>query len=307
LSDIILRAPATIANFGPGFDIFALALKEPCDVFKIGLNSSNSINVKVTGRDEYLPTIAEKNTAGLAAIHFFKKVNATAGADIEIVKRMTTCAGLGSSAASAVASVYGLNKLLHSRLADNEMIEIARQGEIASGGTPHADNVAGCLLGGFVFVRNYHPLDVVKIEAPKIPVVITVLKKPQTTTRGLIPDRFSLSEMKEQMSLCSFLIHAVLSRDLKAIGQAINKDNISEPVRSRFIPGYGELKKKVLEAGAFGCNVSGGGSSLFAICQKEKVDEVAEVMKAWCQEKNTQAEVIKTESSNRGILEIDEL
>jgi homoserine kinase len=307
LSDIILQAPATIANFGPGFDIFALALKEPCDVLKIGLNSSNSINVKVTGRDESLPTIAERNTAGLAAIHFFKKVNATSGADIEIVKRMTTCAGLGSSAASAAASVYGLNKLLHANLANNEMIEIARHGEIASGGTPHADNVAGCLLGGFIFIRNYHPLDVVKIEAPKIPIIICVLKKPQTTTRGLIPDRFSLAEMKEQMSLCSFLIHAVLSGDLKAIGRAINKDNISEPVRSRFIPGYGELKKKVLEAGAFGCNVSGGGSSLFAICQKEKKDDVAEVMKAWCQEKNTQAEIIKTESSNRGILEIDEL
>jgi homoserine kinase len=307
LSDIILQAPATIANFGPGFDIFALALKGPYDVLKIGLNSSNSINVKVTGRDEYLPTEPDRNTAGLAAIHFFKKVNAIAGADIEIVKRMTTCAGLGSSAASAAASVYGLNKLLRSRLADNEMIEIARQGEIASGGTPHADNVAGCLLGGFVFVRSYYPLDVVKIEAPKIPIVICVLKKPQTTTRGLIPDRFSLAEMKEQMSLCSFLIHAVLNGDLKAIGRAINKDNISEPVRSRFIPGYGELKKKVLEAGAFGCNVSGGGSSLFAICQKEKVDEVAEVMKAYCQEKGTQAEVIKTESSNKGILEIDEL
>jgi len=307
LSDIILQAPATIANFGPGFDIFALALKEPFDVLKIGLNSSNSIRVKVTGRDESLPTEPDRNTAGLAAIHFFKKVKATAGADIEIVKRMTTCAGLGSSAASAAASVYGLNKLLHSRLADNEIIEIARHGEIASGGTPHADNVAGCLLGGFVFVRSYHPLDVVKIEAPKIPIVICVLKKPRTTTRGLIPGSFSLAEMKEQMSLCSFLIHAVLSGDLKSIGRAISKDNISEPVRSRFIPGYGELKKKVLEAGAFGCNVSGGGSSVFAICQKEKRDEVAEVMRAYCREKGIQAEIIKTESSNRGILEIDEL
>jgi homoserine kinase len=307
LSDIILQAPATIANFGPGFDIFALALKEPYDLLKIGLNSSNSINVKVTGREESLPTEPGRNTAGLAAIHFFKKVKATAGADIEIVKRMTTCAGLGSSAASAAASVYGLNKLLHSRLADNEMIDIARQGEIASGGTPHADNVSGCLLGGFVFVRSYNPLDVVKIDAPEIPIVVCVLKKPQTTTRGLIPGSFSLAEMKEQMSLCSFLIHAVLSGDLKAIGRAINKDNISEPVRSRFIPGYGELKKKVLEAGAFGCNVSGGGSSTFAICQKEKLDEVAEVMKTFCQKEGFQAEVIKTESSNRGILEIDEL
>ncbi len=307
MSEIILRAPATIANFGPGFDIFALALKEPHDVLKIRLNDSRSIKVKITGRDEWLPTSAEKNTAGLAAIHFFKRIRASAGAEIEIHKKMASCAGLGTSAASSVASVYGLNKLLNANLTPNEMIEVASQGEIASGGTAHADNVAGCLLGGFVFLRNNHPLDVVKIDPPQIPIVICVIKKPQTTTRGFIPDRFSLAEVKEQMSQCSSMIYAMLKGDLKAIGQAVNRDHISEPVRSRFIPGYDELKKKVQEAGAFGCNVSGGGSSIFAICPEEKKDRIAEVMRAFCQKKDIPAEIIRTEASNKGISETHEL
>jgi len=307
LSEIILRAPATIANFGPGFDIFALALKQPFDVLKIRLNHTNSIIIKVTGGDEIIPTVVEKNTAGLATIHFFKKIKASVGVDIEIIKEMTTCAGLGSSAASAVASVYGLNRLLNASLTNNELIEIASIGEKASGGAAHADNVAGCLLGGFISVRSYHPLDVVRIDAPEIPVVLCVLKKAQTTTRGFIPDRFSLAEVREQMSFCSSLIHDILNGDLKSIGQAINRDNISEPVRSRFIPGYDELKKKILEAGAFGSNVSGGGSSVFAICQREKMDEIAEVMRSFCQEKGFPTEIIKTEASNKGISEIDEL
>jgi homoserine kinase len=192
-------------------------------------------------------------------------------------------------------------------LTDHEIIEVASHGEVASGGTLHADNVAGCLLGGFVFVRSYHPLDVIRLDVPAIPVVLAVLKKPQVTTRGFIAEQFSLAQVKEQMSWCSSLIHAVSSGDVKRIGGAINRDHISEPARSRFIPGYDELKKRVLDAGAFGCNVSGGGSSLFAICPGEKAADIAEVMSTFYQDKGVGAEIIRTEAGSEGLREIHEL
>ena len=307
MKEIILKAPATIANFGPGFDIFALALEEPYDVVKVMLNETNSINVKVTGGPEGIPTSIENNTAGLAAIHFFKKVNPSANVDVEIRKKMRSCAGLGTSGASAVACVYGLNKLLRANLSDNEIIEIARKGEIASGGAAHADNVAGCLLGGFILIKNYHPLEVVKIEVPNIPIVICVKKKSQQTSRGLIPNRITLTKAKEQMSYCASLIHAILSGELKNIGEAINRDRISEPVRSRFIFGYDDIKEKVLEAGAYGCNISGGGSSIFAICEEDKTGEIAEIMNTHSNQEDDENTVIITKASNRGIVEINEL
>lgn len=307
MKEIILKAPATIANFGPGFDIFALALEEPYDVLKVRLNDTNSINVKVTGMAEGIPTSAENNTAGLAAINFFKKVNPSAGIDVEIKKRMKSCAGLGTSGASAVACVYGLNKLLSANLGYNEIIEIASRGEIASGSAPHADNVAGCLLGGFVLIKNYHPLDAVKIEVPEIPIVICVMKKAQRTTRGLIPDCITLTETREQMSYCASLIHAILNGDLKDIGEAVNKDHISEPVRSRFISRYDDIKKKVLEAGAYGCNVSGGGSSIFAVCEEDKTGEIAEIMTNYSDQRGIENDIIMTKASNTGVVEINEL
>jgi homoserine kinase len=307
LTAITLRAPATIANFGPGFDIFALSLKKPHDVFKIRVNETDSITIKVKGGDGIIPTSAEKNTAGLAALRFFEKIKAKAGVEIEIIKEMAAGAGLGSSAASAAASVYGLNRLMNAGLTDLELIEIASQGEVASGGTPHADNVAGCLLGGFIFVRSYHPLDVIRLDAPAIPIVLGVLKKPRVTTRGFISDRFTLTEVKEQMSWCSSLIHAVLDGDVKKVGRAINRDHISEPARSRFIPGYDELKKKVLDAGALGCNVSGGGSSVFAVSQIGDVDGIADVMRTFYKDRGIPADVIRTEAGNDGLREIHEL
>ena len=306
LNKIIVKAPATIANFGPGFDIFAIALENPCDIITTQLNNTGAININIVGRDEGIPSSAENNSAGIAASEFFKRLGKTKGIDVEITKRVRPCSGLGTSGASAVACVYGLNKLLDADLSPNDIIDIARQGECATGSTPHADNVAGCLLGGFVMIKSYSPFIVERTKLPDIPIVISVMKKAQKTTRGLIPDSFPLDKVREQMSSCASLVHAILSRDLKKIGEAINIDHISEPVRSSFIPGYNDIKKKMLEAGAYGCNVSGGGSSVFAICEEDHTEKIAEIMESLSHQHGLDNEIIITRSSNKGLVEIDE-
>jgi len=307
LKEIFLQAPATIANFGPGFDTFCLALAAPLDYFHIRRKSSRGITIRIIDGQETLPTEPEKNTAGLAALHFFEKSKAAGGVDIEIIKKTPSAAGLGTSAASAVAAAYGMNKLFEAGLSEADIIEIAGKGEAASGGTPHLDNVSGCCLGGFVFVRSFQPLRLEKIVAPEIPIVIRVRKKSVTTSRGLIPEQLVLRQVKEQMAWCAAVVHAVKSGDLERIGEAINRDHISEPVRSLYIPGYQALKKRVLEAGAFGVNVCGGGSSVFAICDKEQREVVAEAMSLPLEGDKEPPLVLTTKSSNQGVMEIDGL
>lgn len=304
---ITLKAPATIANFGPGFDILALALDEPKDIIKLSYNDTNTIDLRISGKTEGIPETPEENTAGLAATLFLKKMRSAQGVSIEITKNIPSCAGLGTSGASAVSSVYGLNILLNSGLEENAIIDIARRAEKVSGRSAHADNVAGCLLGGLVLIKNYCPMDVVKIKVPHIPVVISVMKKAEKTTRGSIPRRMSLAHMCEQMSFCASLIHAIYCGDLEAIGRAVNNDHISEPTRSMSIPYYGEMKKALLDAGALGCNVSGGGSSVFAICEENKTDKMAKIMKSFSLRSNIENEIIVTKASNMGITKINEL
>lgn len=307
MTEIRLQAPATIANFGPGFDIFGLALEAPCDLFRIRRTDEEGIRIKVIGGRDGLPTEAAKNTAGLAAIHFFKKIGLPARAEIEIVKRMPAGAGLGSSAASAVAAVYSLNTLFGAGLDDTDIIELASQGEVASGGTPHADNVSACYFGGFILIRDRVPLRIDRLEVGEIPVVMRITRKPLTTSRGLIPDHLSLVRAKEQMAWCAAVVHALHGGDLKEIGETINRDHISEPVRSRYIPGYETLKARALEAGAFGCNVSGGGSSVFAICGREQQDRIAEAMGRPLEGDPEPPFVLKTKSANQGVRIIDGL
>ena len=301
---ITLRAPGTIANLGPGFDIFSLALEHPYIELRIRLNDTKEITIKTEGCREEIPKDPNENCAGLAIIELLKKVNTNTGVVIEPMKTISVGAGLGSSGACASASVYGLNKLLGLNLSTNQMIEIARHGEIGSGSVPHADNVAGAMLGGFVIVKSYDPVEVIKISTPEVPIVIGIMRKTQRTTRSLIPSTMGLDMIKEQLALCARVVHAIMSRDIEELGKAINKDWISEPIRSRSIPGYENIKKKLLNSGAYGCNVSGGGLSIFAVCEESRTRDIAEVMQGALIQEHIESETIITRASNEGIREV---
>jgi homoserine kinase len=265
------------------------------------------VSVRITDGDDSLPTEADRNTAGLAALHFFKLTGIRGGADIEIIKRMPVASGLGSSAASAASAAFGLNRLFETCLGEAELIEIASQGEVASGGTPHADNVSACLLGGFVFLEGRHPLRFDRIEVPEIPIVLRVQRKSLTTSRGMIPSDIPLPRVKEQMAWCAAVALAVHTGDIARIGAAINRDHISEPVRSGYIRNYADLKERTLAAGAWGMNVSGGGSSVFAIGPPDRLGDIVREMSATSEAGDASPQVLVTRASNRGIRAIDGL
>jgi homoserine kinase len=304
LKKIHLKGPATIGNVGPGFDIFALSLKKPFDEFTIELIDSKEITVEIKGNVPGLPTTPMDNTGSLAIIHMLEELGINEGIQITIEKKMPIGSGLGSSGASAAACVYGVNRLLNLGLGENEMVDIARKGEVASGGSPHADNVAGALLGGFIFIKSYNPMEICRIEIPDIPVVINVIKKKERTTRGFINEELPLSDIREQSSHCAAVIHSLMNTNIKDFGKAISYDFISEPVRANAIPGYWQIKEKILENGAYGFNICGGGSSVFAICSRENKNRIAEILYQEISKQNIKPYIIKTETGNEGIKEI---
>ncbi len=304
MKKIHLKGPATIGNVGPGFDIFALSLKKPFDEFTIELIDSKEITVEIKGNVPGLPTTPMDNTGSLAIIHMLEELGINEGIQITIEKKMPIGSGLGSSGASAAACVYGVNRLLNLGLGENEMVDIARKGEVASGGSPHADNVAGALLGGFIFIKSYNPMEICRIEIPDIPVVINVIKKKERTTRGFINEELPLSDIREQSSHCAAVIHSLMNTNIKDFGKAISYDFISEPVRANAIPGYWQIKEKILENGAYGFNICGGGSSVFAICSRENKNRIAEILYQEISKQNIKPYIIKTETGNEGIKEI---
>ena len=305
MNRIRIKAPATSANVGPGYDIFALALEEPYDVIELSLNDSGQITIQIDNNAQNIPTNPNDNTAGLAALELLKAKNFKTGLHINIIKNMSSGGGMGTTGASAGATVFGLNKLFSLGLSNNELIDIARRGEVASGGSPHADNVAAAILGGFVLVKDYNPIDVLKLDFPKVPIVLAAIKKSQRTTRGFITYEIGQEKLKAQMARCSRVIHAIHTNDMVEFGKAISVDYIHEPVRGAAIPGYWETKSKVIEMGAYGCTISGGGSSVIAFCPLEKQEEIAAFMQKQFADNSNFVKVIRSFTSNTGVQVID--
>jgi homoserine kinase len=301
MKSVKIQAPATSANVGPGYDIFALALREPYDEIELQLNDSGNITIEIINDSQNIPTNPQDNTAGLAAMELLKAKGIKQGAQIRIIKHMCSGGGMGTTGASAAGAIFGLNHLLNLHLSNNELIDFARKGEVASGGSPHADNVAAAILGGFVLVKSYNPIDVLKLDLPEIPVVLAAIRKSQRTTRGFITYEIGQEKLKEQMARCSRVIHAIHTKDIEEFGKAISVDYIHEPVRGAAIPGYWEIKKKVIDMGAYGCTISGGGSSVIAFCPIEKQKEIASFMQKEFSSNPNYSKVYETFTANKGV------
>jgi len=271
IKQITVKAPASIANLGPGFDVCAIALKSPYDVVHVKVKPGSG-SVYVTSRGFNVPG-GRENCAYAVTEEFMNRYDVR-GLDIyiEVEKGIPPSRGLGSSGATSAATAYALATLFNQALTPRELLELAGVGEAFVAGTPHYDNVAASLFGGFVIV-DPATRSVVKHVLKKEVVVAVII--PQNIAheiarkteyaRSLLPAQIPLETHVKQASALAKLVYGVVTGDLKLLGEAISTDYIAEPYRSRLIPHYSELKKIALESGALGFNIAGAGPSAFFI------------------------------------------
>jgi len=282
-----VMAPCTTANLGPGFDVFGLALEAFHDTIQIQPSPERGVELEITGLDSgKVPRDPALNSAGLAAKHLLAQLDSDTGIRVRIEKGVPVGKGLGSSAASAAATVVGLKHMLALELTENEIVEIAAQGEVASAGTPHADNVAAAVLGGFTLVQSYSPFSVLGFTPPprlEVALAIPEVPVPPNKTgmaRALLPSAVPLGKIAQNVGGAASIVAGVLSGDVGLIGRGM-VDAIVEPARSRLVPGCDEVRRAALEAGAEGVAISGAGPSMIAIVDNAEAStaSVAEAMR----------------------------
>jgi len=267
-------APATVANVGCGFDIMGFALKGSGDKVTITLQAdTDDQSIAMTGQyANLIPSARDKNTAGVAVNAYLQATGKTdLKLSIGLEKNLPLGSGLGSSASSAAAAVFAVNKLLGNYLTINELIPFAMEGERMACGSAHADNVAPSLLGGFVLIRSYNPLDIVQVKCPD-ELFCTVLHphielKTSDARRILKRDIPMTDVIKQTANAAAFMI-GIIKEDFDLLGRSIC-DLLAEPKRTQLIPGFEPVKRAALDAGAIGCGISGSGPSVFALCKGE--------------------------------------
>ncbi len=265
---VTVRAPATSANLGSGFDVFGVALDRPADIVRVEKAAETTIDITGVG-SQFIPEDPKKNTVG-AVVEAL-----SAPAHIEIDKGIRPASGLGSSAASAAAAAVGLNELYDRGLSREELVPIAAEGEAVVSGAAHADNVAPSILGGFTIATA----DGVRSIDTSIPLVACLPDIAVSTrdARRVVPDTATIEELVETVGNAATLTAGMCQDDPELVGAGMD-DPIITPARASLITGYEDVRAAAFEAGATGVTVSGAGPTVLAACRSQDQRAIAAAM-----------------------------
>ena len=307
-SSCTATASSSTANLGPGYDVFGLGLDAFEDRVKITTTrkemtisnrSKKQITIKMSDEGEErsgkgieggggitIPSNPEDNSAGLVVKRMAEDFHIEYDLDINILKKVPAGFGMGSSAASAAAAAVAFDNLFDLKIEKTKLVEYAAEGEVASAGIKHYDNVSGSLLGGFVIVRTSPKLEFIRIEPPKdlvLVIAVPLIQVPKRKTevaRSVLPSAVPLKSVVHNVSNASTIVAGFMSKDIEMIAKGID-DVIVEPARKHLIPGYDEVKRKAIKAGALAVTISGAGPSIISFLKSNKNGkEVAEAMAA---------------------------
>lgn len=268
MNEIRIFSPATVANVSCGFDVLGFCLESVGDDMVIRKVDKKGIHIThIEGFD--LPYETESNVAGVSALAMYNALNLDFGFEIEIYKRIKPGSGIGSSAASAVGSVFGMNELLNRPFNKTQLTEFAIKGEALASKCEHADNLAPAMFGGFTLVKSVSPLQVLEIPSPENMYAVIIHPQIEIKTseaRAILPKDIPLSNAISQWANFGSLIHGLHTNDFNLIKASLH-DSVVEPYRSKLIPYYNEVKEAAILAGALGSGISGSGPSIFSLCK----------------------------------------
>ena len=266
MNSVKVFSPASVSNVCCGFDVLGFSIDGLGD--EIIIQKSNSKGIKIKKVIGYkVPDDVKKNTASVASQALLDYLGTDDGFDIEIKKNIKPGSGIGSSAASAVGAVYGINKILGSPLKKEDLLKFAMQGEFISSKTAPADNVASALHGGLILVNNQEDYNVINLPVPDnlFAVVHHPLIEIKTSeSRSVLPKAVDINIASQQLASIGGFIHSLHTGNFDLM-RLILKDYLVEQYRADHVPLFGEIKKIADSNNVICCSISGSGPSVFSL------------------------------------------
>ena len=260
-------APASVGNVAIGFDILGFSVDALGDRVSVARRAEPGVAISaVRGIAGELPHEPRDNTAGRALLAMQEAVQPDFGFVLEIDKGIPLGSGLGGSAASAVGAVVAANALLPAPCSRPELLKFAMAGEAVASGSRHVDNIAPALYGGLVLTVG---IDEPRVKQIPVPAAIrAVIVHPHmflatARARAILKRSVELSDFVWQTANLAGFISGCYTDDLDMIRASL-EDVVIEPQRQALIPGFHEVRRAALQAGALGCSISGAGPAMFA-------------------------------------------
>ncbi|MBX5473667.1 MAG: homoserine kinase [Thermoleophilia bacterium] len=244
---IHVRAPATSANLGPGFDVAAVAFELWNEL-------------EVTEGDGPV----DEEHLGVRA---FSRVASPEGLSFRFVDRIPRERGLGSSAATvALGLVAGALATGREASAD----ELLAAGLDLEG---HPDNLAAALAGGVCLTWDGK---VVRIADDLPAAAIAVVPRERVNTaaaRAALPREVRHADAAFSAARAALLGAAVAAGDPRLLAASAD-DRLHEPYRAVHAPHLAAIRAD-LPDGALGAVLSGSGPTVVVWAERERSGEVA--------------------------------
>lgn len=295
-------APATVANFGSGFDAFAAAVAPVGprsgprgdgslrpgatgaasgggpfggllgDTVSVRRAKRTGVRVvAIEGDGGRLPRVASRNCAAVAAAAVLRQERAGFGLELVLRKGLPISSGMGSSAASAAAGAFAAALAIgladRARFDKRRLLLPALLGEHVADGSWHGDNVFASLMGGGLIVVATRSAEIVPLPSPaslRLVIVHPDFELETRRARAALPKRVTIADAAAQAGRFASLVEAWPRGDRRAIGLGL-VDRLAEPYRAPLVPGYAAARRAAMKAGAFGVTFSGAGPSVVAV------------------------------------------
>jgi homoserine kinase len=274
-----VRVPATSANLGPGFDALGLALElfEEVRLERLGDGAVEPC-IRVSGVSAGRLAETPNLLAYRAAAAVFEQIGeAMPAVALELVTRIPSSRGLGSSAAAIVGGAVAANTLARSPLGQPALLELVTRLE------GHPDNVAAALLGGFVIgVQGHRGLVTKRLDPPAgLEAVVCVPERAMSTkqARGVIPTQIPREDAVFNLGRTALLVAAFQTGDWSLLRDAMD-DRLHQPPRGQVFPALYPAIEAALAAGAHGAALSGAGSTILALATARQSEIAAAMLQA---------------------------
>ncbi len=249
---VTVKAPATSANLGGGFDCLGLALKIYHTV-----SAKLSDKATVNGSDDVEHNLIYKAVDAV----FSRAGKENAKAELTSKSDIPRASGLGSSAACIVAGATAANALLGSPLSDAEITNIC---SMLDG---HPDNVLPALYGGITagVITEEGKIEFIRADVSskiKIAIATPDFSLKTEKARKALPDSYSRADCVYSLSRAVLAFGAISQGETEKI--KFLGDRLHEPYRIPLINGFGDVKSAFISSGAINVCVSGAGPSAIA-------------------------------------------
>ncbi len=252
MTAVRVRAPASTANLGPGFDCAAVAL----DLWN---------DLEVTDGDDEL----DLDHLGVRA---FARLAPVDGRRFAFVDRIPRERGLGSSAAViamglvAAAAVEGLSPSVEDLLAEGVELE------------GHADNLAAALAGGVCLTWDAKIARVAD-DAPAVPIALVPEATVSTAAaRAALPEQVAHGDATFTSGRAAVLGAALATGSTELFAEAL-ADRLHEPYRALGAPLLAAVRDD-LPAAALGATLSGSGPTVIVWARPESARACAHDLEA---------------------------